>query len=114
MSSAVTATPAARLVRRINARRHSSIAVARRERRVAVVSATSDGGRGRGTTHDDSDYAVSSITNRRSALLGSVALSAAASTFGIAAPKAVALYNKDLDDPISDPVQAVAVVYGMG
>ena len=59
--------------------------------------------------------ARTTTTNRRG-LLGGAALAAAASTFVNlgAAPNAVALYNKDLDDPITDPVQAVAVVYGKG
>lgn len=50
-------------------------------------------------------------------MLGGAALTAAASTFldlGPGAQNAFALYNKDLDIPITDPVQAVATVFGGG
>lgn len=123
MSSACT-TQAIHLARGVGVRRSSSSPAAGCNRRDAFVVASS---RGSGRTidddnSDDSDYSGSAQasapnTGSRRALLGGAALTAAASIFlnlGPGAQKAFALYNKDLDIPITDPVQAVATVFGGG
>lgn len=114
MASAATSqrfTPSPRLARR---------AAAGCNRRVNVVAAASRGRRGEINKtvegDSDSDGSIAAAPNRR-ALLGGAALTAAASTFlnlGPAAPEALALFNKDLDVPITDPEQAVATVFGGG
>lgn len=135
MRSAATArvTPSPRLVPRRGARSTS----VNDNRRVLVVAKAADAScaavAGEGKNDDkkkaDADDGVVRASRgsngddvrggRRGVLGGAGAIGASffASCLvelGPATPAAVALYNKDLDVPITDPVQAVATVFGGG
>ena len=63
----------------------------------------------------DRDASSSSETNWKKALASSLAVAVVAPlvNLGPAAMPAAAMYNKDLDVPINDPAQALAVVFGV-